>query len=166
MKKLILITMLSFLTACSTSGYEKGINGNIQLYTLYNNLQVKQLDNINNCYTYSDNKSECSILAASVNTLQVLAGKAEPLRVAKSPGEIFESITKYGIDKTVQVFGYAAVAKVVEKGFDTSSKDPLVVEKEPFIVRPEIVQPSVIHNGGTTSGSILNTETISTGAAN
>lgn len=161
MKKLILVLPLVLMGCATPSSYKNGVDGNVALYEKYVSLQQKQLENISACYETSPNKSECSILAASLNTTQILAGRAEPIRVAKSPGEIFESLAKYGMDKTVEVFGQAAVARVVESGFNAASKDPVVVEKEPLVIRPETISVNPVTGGA----SVVNTETIGIGAA-
>lgn len=154
---LTLTVLILFLTGCASS-YKQGVDGNAAQYKLYSEQQERQINLIKDCYAVSTNSSECSILAAGITATQILAGRPEQIRVAKAPGEILESLAMYGMDKTVQVFGYAAVSKVISKGFDAAAKDPLVVEPSVNVVRPEIV------HSGPTGASVINNETIGIGA--
>jgi len=151
------------LTACAglgsgESSYKQGLDANVQQYQLFSDTQLAQQVTLQNCYQFNPNKSECSILTAATNAQQTLAGQPAQLRVAKSPGEIAESIVNRGLDATVKIFGIDAVrsayrantkmfadvaatnaqaqADIAKLGIDAAAKDPL------------IVRPEIIHVGG------------------
>lgn len=107
------------LTACAGLGsgeasYKQGLDANVRQYELFSDTQLAQQQTLQACYTHNPNKSECSILTASTNAQQTLAGQPAPLRVAKSPGEIAESIVNNGLEKTVQIFGIDAIKSAVK----------------------------------------------------
>lgn len=112
MKRFLLIFAALALAGCSTTAYEKGLEANVKQYSLFSDTQLAQQQTISTCFQFNPNKSECSILAAGTNATQTLAGQPQALRVAKSPGEIFESVAKMGFDATVKVYGIEAVRKV------------------------------------------------------
>lgn len=147
------------LTACAglgsgESSYKQGLDANVQQYQLFSDTQLAQQVTLQNCYQFNPNKSECSILTAATNAQQTLAGQPAQLRVAKSPGEIAESIVRDGLERTMQIFGIdairqavksnaqafrdaaatsaAAQADIAKLGIEAAAKDPLVV-------RPEII---------------------------
>lgn len=103
------------LAACSTpSSYNQGLHANVTQYKLYNAMQMAQLLSVQTCFQFSTNTTECSIILAGMAPVQTLGGKPEPLRVAKSPGEIFESIASKGLDATVAIYGITAVKAAFE----------------------------------------------------
>lgn len=106
------------LTACSAlsdkSSYEQGLKANVTQYRLFNATQTAQLLTIQSCYQYATNKTECSIILAGTAPVQTLGGKPAPLRVAKSPGEIFETVTTKGFEAAVAIYGIDAVKSAYE----------------------------------------------------
>lgn len=103
------------LAACtSPSSYNQGLHANVTQYKLYNAMQMTQLMSVQTCFQFASNTTECSLILAGMAPVQTLGGKPEPLRVAKSPGEIFESIAKKGLDATVAVYGIQAVKGAFE----------------------------------------------------
>lgn len=102
------------LTACAglgsgASSYEKGLDANVRQYQLFSDVQLAQQQTLQACFQHNPNKSECSINMASTNAQQTLAGQPQALRVAKSPGEIAESIVNNGLEQTKWLFGIDAV---------------------------------------------------------
>lgn len=137
------------LSACgSFNAYREGVAGNVATYRSHVSVMMSQQNTLNSCFNAagatnsSSDLALCAVLAASTNTTQVLAGKPEPIRVAKSKEEILESITNNGLDATVKVFGFKAVSQAIGKGFDALAVQPEVVRPE--IVRPEVVRPEVV----------------------
>lgn len=149
------------LTACAglgsgDSSYKQGLDANVRQYELFSDTQLAQQQTLQNCYQFNPNKSECSILTAATNAQQTLAGQPAPLRVAKSPGEIAESIVREGLERTMQIFGIDAILSAVKAnaqafrdaaatsaqaqadmaklGIEAAVKPPLVVDK-PVIVQ-------------------------------
>ena len=106
------------LTACSAlsdkSSYEQGLKANVTQYRMFNANQQAQLLTIQTCYQFAANKTECSLILASTAPVQTLGGKPAPLRVAKSPGEIFETITTKGFEAAVALYGIDAVKSAYE----------------------------------------------------
>ena len=107
------------LTACAglgsgASSYEKCLDANVKQYQLFSDIQLAQQQTLQRCFEFNPNKSECSINMASTNAQQTLAGQPQALRVAKSPGEIAESIVNNGFEKTVQIFGIDAIRTAVK----------------------------------------------------
>lgn len=106
------------LTACAglgsgESSYKQGLDANVEQYRLFSDTQIAQQQTLQNCYQFNPNKSECSILTAATNAQQTLAGQPQALRVAKSPGEIAESIVDRGLDATVKIYGIDAIKSAV-----------------------------------------------------
>lgn len=103
------------LAACGTnSSYEQGLRANVTQYRLYNASQISQMMTIQTCYQFSKNTTECSLILAGAVPTQTLGGKPEPLRVAKSPGEILESVVTKGLEATVAIYGIDAVRGAFE----------------------------------------------------
>lgn len=107
------------LTACaglgnSDSSYKQGLDANVKQYQLFSDTMLAQQQTLQACFQFNPNKSECSINMAATNAQQTLAGQPQALRVAKSPGEIAESIVNNGLEKTVQIFGIDAVRQAVK----------------------------------------------------
>lgn len=106
------------LAACSAlsdkSSYEQGLKANVTQYRLFNSTQTAQLLTIQACYQFAANKTECSLILAATAPVQTLGGKPAPLRVAKSPGEIFETITTKGFEAAVAIYGIDAVKSAYE----------------------------------------------------
>lgn len=159
MRKFFIVLAALALTACgSMSGpgaYEAGLTANVQQYKLFSDGQLAQQQSISTCYQFNPNKSECSILAASTNAMQTLAGQPKPLRVAKSAGEIAESLLEKGFDATVKIFGIAAVRDVMTAQADAAREAAVAASaaqadvaqagieaasKPPLVVRPEVIQ--------------------------
>lgn len=165
----VISPLVLILAGCGTqnSSYKTGVAGNVLTYREFTNLMHNQQNTLNSCFNAAGQSrvagelALCAVLAASTNAQQTLAGQPAPIRVAKSPEEIWESIATKGLDATVKVFGLKAVrdavvansnalaesaaagsaaqADVARAGIEAAAKDPLVV-------RPEIVQPTVIHS--------------------
>lgn len=142
-KTLFVLAVAIVLTACAaTTGpgaYEAGLKANVDQYKLFSDGQLAQQQTLQACFRFNPNKSECSILTASTNAEQTLAGQPKPLRVAKSVGEILEAMTERGFDGAVKLYGIAAVrdamkanaaalADVSKAGITAAAKDPLVVQ--------------------------------------
>lgn len=155
MKRLFAIALAAlFLAGCSTTDYAKGVQANVDTFKLFSDGQLAQQASIQACYTHNPNKSECSILAAGTNATQTLAGKPEAIRVAKTNGEIFESVANAGLDKAIYIYGAKAVASAFKAsqasnqaataanaqtaaaGIEAASKPPLVVDKPVIVTVP------------------------------
>ncbi|WP_288077878.1 hypothetical protein [Pseudomonas sp.] len=153
MKRLFAIIAAALIMAgCSTTDYAKGVQANVDTYKLFSDGQLSQQASIQACFQFNPNKSECSILAAGTNATQTLAGQPAPIRIAKTNGEIFESVATVGMDKAVLIYGAKAVAgafrssqaanqaasaanaQTAAAGIEAASKPPLVVDK-PVIVQ-------------------------------
>lgn len=137
------LTLLS-LTACgSFNGYREGVAGNVATYREHVTVMMSQQNTINSCFNAagatktSGDLALCAVLAASTNQTQVLAGRPEPIRVAKSKEEILGSIAEGGMDAAVKIYGFKAVSQAIGKGFDA-------LAVQPEVVRPEVVQPVVV----------------------
>jgi len=139
------LTAVVTLSACAPQSYRVGVAGNVANYREFSELMHSQQNSINSCFNAAGATNDpqalstCAILAAGTNAQQTLAGRPDQIRVAKSPEEILETITKSGLDAAVKIYGFKQVGEVIRSGFQASSKDPLVQ-----IVRPEIVQPEVV----------------------
>lgn len=161
MKRIAIILSAVVLAGCGTSSYQRGVAGNVLQYREFSALMHHQQNTLNSCFNaagQSENPNDlalCAVLAASTNAQQTLAGQPAPIRIAKSPGEIAESIAKYGFDATVKIFGLDAMvsayrlnsraftelaatnaeaqAGIAKLGIEAAAKDPLVVH------------PTVIH---------------------
>lgn len=125
------------LSACSTTAYEKGVEGNAGNYKLYSDVLIAQQNTLQECFKHSSDKSQCAILAAGTNATSTLGGRPNDIRVAASPGEIIKSVAEKGFDAAAMIYGFKAVGKALETGFTAAGKDPLVV-------RPEIVNPVIV----------------------
>lgn len=153
MKRLFIILAAALsLAACSTTDYAKGVQANVDSYKLFSDGQIAQQNSIKACYEHNPNKSECSILAAGTNATQTLAGRPDLIRIAKTNGEIFESVATVGMEKAVLIYGAKAVAaafkasqastqaataanaQTAAAGIEAAAKPPLVVDK-PVIVQ-------------------------------
>jgi hypothetical protein len=156
------LAAVAVLAACgSTAGpsaYEAGLRANVDQYKLFSDGQLAQQQTLQACYQHNPNKSECSILAAGTNATQTLAGQPQALRVAKSQGEIAESLVTRGLDATVKIYGITAVrdaviansqalrdtaaagsasqAEIAQAGIAAASKPPLVVDKPVLVQVP------------------------------
>lgn len=110
-----LIVSALALAACGTtsSAYEKGLEANVTQYKLFSDTQLAQQQTLQECYRHNPNKSECSILTAGTNAQQTLAGQPKPLRVAKSTGEIIETIAEKGFETAKVIYGIDAVQKAI-----------------------------------------------------
>jgi hypothetical protein len=146
MKKTLIALSVLALAGCSTTDYAKGVQANVDTFKLFSDGQLAQQTSIQSCYQHNPNKSECSILAAGTNATQTLAGRPDPIRVAKTNGEIFESVATVGMDKAVLIYGAKAVAQAFKSaqastqaataanastaaaGIEAASKPPLIVE--------------------------------------
>ena len=117
-RSIVVLLGMATLAACTSPGaissYEAGLKANVDQYRLYSDTQLAQQQTLQACYAHNPNKSECSILTASTNAQQTLAGQPQALRVARSPGEIAESIVNQGFDATVKVYGITAIRDAVK----------------------------------------------------
>lgn len=155
MKRLFAIAIAAlFLAGCSTTDYAKGVQANVDTYKLFSDGQLAQQTSIQDCFKHNPNKSECSILAAGTNAVQTLAGQPAPIRIAKTNGEIFESVATVGLEKSVLIYGAKAVASAFKAsqasnqaataanaqtaaaGIEAASKPPLVVDKPVIVTVP------------------------------
>lgn len=150
MKFIALIAAALALTGCASTDYAKGVQANVDQYKLFSDGQLAQQASIQSCFQHNPNKSECSIVLAGTNATQTLAGQPTAIRVAKTNGEIFESVATVGMEKTVLIYGAKAVASafkasqastqaatasnaaVAAQGIEAAAKPPLVIE--PFII--------------------------------
>lgn len=123
------------------SSYETGVKANTSANTQYMNLQQEQQISLQICFMYSKNTSECAILAASTNSVQILGGRPTPIRVASSPEEILSTVAEKGFDAAVTAFGLKQVANVLNSATAEAGKVQIV---KPEVVRPEVVHPTVI----------------------
>lgn len=140
MKRLFIIMAAALaLAGCSTTDYAKGVQANVDNFKLFSDGQLAQQTSIQACYQHNPNKSECSILAAGTNATQTLAGRPDPIRIAKTNGEIFESVATVGMEKSVLIYGAKAVAAAFKSsqastqaasaaGIEAASKPPLIVQ--------------------------------------
>lgn len=147
-RKLQLMTLAvsAFVIAgCSATSYNKGVDANITGNTQYMELQKEQLNAIQQCYMFSQDTTHCSILAAGTNATQILGGRPTPIRIAKSPGEIFETVATKGLEAAVMLYGIDAVSKTLQAATAEAGKVQIV---NPEVVQPSIVQPSIVHSGG------------------
>lgn len=159
MRKFFIVLAALALTACgSMSGpgaYEAGLNANVQQYKLFSDGQLAQQQTLITCFQHNPNKSECSILTASTNAVQTLAGQPKPLRIAKSTGEIIETIAEKGVDAAKFIYGADAVRDAViansralrDTATASSAAQTSIAEagieaatKPPLVVRPEVIQ--------------------------
>lgn len=143
----IVFVSLAVLSACAPlsgpGAYEAGLKANVDQYKLFNDGQLAQQKTLQYCFQYNPQKSECSILTASTNAEQTLAGQPKPLRVAKSVGEIMEAIADKGMDAAKVIYGIDAVTKAIEANAaamaDVSKAGIAAGAKEPLVVRPEVI---------------------------
>ena len=119
-RSLIVVAILAavaVLPACAPmtgpGAYEAGLKANVDQYKLFSDGQLAQQKTLQTCFQHNPNKSECSILTASTNAVQTLAGQPKPLRVAKSTGEILETIADKGMDAAKVIFGVKAVEDAI-----------------------------------------------------
>jgi hypothetical protein len=142
------LAAVAVLSACGTIGggsaYEAGLKANVDQYKLFSDTQLAQQQTLQTCYAHNPNKSECSILTAATNAQQTLAGQPQALRVAKSQGEIIESLASQGMDATVKVYGIQAVRDAVVANAnalrDTASAGMQAAAKDPLVVQPTIIE--------------------------
>ena len=146
MKRFITIAASVLLVACN-SDYEAGVKANVDVYKLYNDLGLAQQASIAACFQTSKDPAYCAILAASTNTTQTLAGRPEPIRVAKTSGEIIESVMTVGLDRAVYIYGAKAVANAfkssVEANKSTASAGIAAASKDPLVVNPVVIEVPV-----------------------
>lgn len=131
------------LAGCSATSYNKGVDANVAGNTAYMNLQKQQLQAIQQCYMFSQDTTHCSILAAGTNATQILGGRPTPIRIAKSPGEIFETVATKGLEAAVMLYGIDAVSKTLQAATAEAGKVQIV---NPEVVRPEVVNPVIVHS--------------------
>lgn len=142
--KFIAIVAVLILAGCQTPGaYEYGVKANLKQYEYYTDVMLAQQTASASCYAKAVTDvqiSYCAILAAGMNASQTIGGRPDQLRIAKSQGEIVESVVSKGLDAAVKVYGLQAVSDAVKNITAIQAKDPL-------IVRPEVIQtpaPEVI----------------------
>lgn len=154
------LALVGLLAACGTTGgtgaYEAGLKANVDQYRLQTDVQLAQQQTLQFCFQYNPNKSECAINTASTNAQQTLAGQPQPLRIAKSTGEILEAIADKGFEAAKVMYGIDAVQKAIvananalrdtakagataqtqiaQDGISAASKPPVIVDK-PVIVQ-------------------------------
>lgn len=140
---LVLLVLFSFvLTGCAGQGaYEKGVDAQTTANTGYMKLQEEQLDTIKLCYMWSKDTTHCSVAYAGTTAVQILGGRPTPIRIAKSVGEITESVLSLGFDGAVKIYGLKAVSDVLRASVSEAGKVQIV---KPEVVRPEIVSPEII----------------------
>ena len=155
MKRLFAIAIAAlFLAGCSTTDYAKGVQANVDTYKLFSDGQLAQHASIQSCFQFNPNKGECTVALASTNAVQTLAGQPAPIRIAKTNGEIFESVATVGLEKSVLIYGAKAVAaafkasqastqaataanaQTAAAGIEAASKPPLVVDKPVIVTVP------------------------------
>lgn len=139
----LLIACVFVLVGCSATSYNKGVDANVTANTQFMELQKEQLFSIQQCYMFSKDSSHCSILAAGTNATQILGGRPAPVRIAKSPGEIFETVATKGLEAAVMLYGIDAVSKTLQAGVAEAGKVQVV---NPEVVRPEVVNPVIVHS--------------------
>lgn len=143
--KYALIAMVGWiLMGCGTFGgessYVTGVAANSESNIAYQSTQMKQLDVSNKCYDTATNtieKAFCAIVQNGTVPVQTLGGRPTAIRVAKTPGEITESIVSKTLDVGGMVYGANLVGNAVQSGISAAGKPPLVV-------RPEIVNPVIV----------------------
>lgn len=159
-QSLATLAAVGLLAACSSPGglssYEAGLKANVDQYRLQTDVQLAQQQTLQACYKYNPNKSECAINTAATNAQQTLAGQPQPLRIAKSTGEILEAIADKGLEAAKVIYGIDAVQKAIvananalrdtatagaaaqtqiaQDGITAASKPPLVVD-QPVVVQ-------------------------------
>lgn len=150
---------LVILSACGAmsgpGAYEAGLNANVQQYKLFSDGQLAQQQTLITCFQHNPNKSECSILTASTNAVSTLAGQPQPLRIAKSTGEILETIADKGLEAAKVIYGVRAVSDAVQAQAkalkdtaaagaaaqaETAQAGIEAASKPPLVVRPEVIQ--------------------------
>ena len=142
------LAFLALLTACGAmngpGAYEAGLKANVDQYKLYSDGQLAQQKTLQTCYQFNPNKSECSILTASTNAEQTLAGQPKPLRIAKSVGEIVEAMTEKGFDGAVKIYGITAVRDAMKANAsalsDISKAGIAAAAKDPLVVQPTVIE--------------------------
>lgn len=141
--QLVALAVSAFVMAgCSATSYNKGVDANVTGNTQYMDLQKQQLNAIQQCYMFSKDTAHCSILAAGTNATQILGGRPTPIRIAKSPGEIFETVATKGLQAAVMLYGIDAVSKTLQAANAEAGKTLVV---QPEVVRPEVVNPVIVH---------------------
>lgn len=134
LKMVIAAIVVFVMTGCAS--YGTAVQANKENHKEFTTLLMGQHLTIQKCYDTNPNKSECSILASSVNAMHSLIGKPDAIRVPKTAEEIAESIAKYGLDTAFKIYGVDAVSSVVKAGLASAGKVQ--------IVRPEVIQPEPI----------------------
>lgn len=148
-------TSAALLAGCAGGGYKQGVAGNVLQYREYSNVMHSQQNSLNSCFNAagqtksSGDLALCAVLAAGTNAQQTLAGQPAPIRIAKSPEEIAETIITRGLDAAVKIYGVKAVsdaviananalrdtaatgaaanAEIANAGIEAAAKPPLVV---------------------------------------
>lgn len=143
--KLALLAMVAWaMVGCAAFGdessYVTGVAANTESNFAYQSTQMKALDVNSKCYDTATNtieKAFCAIVQNGTVPVQTLGGRPAAIRVAKSPGEITESVVKDVLNIGGMAYGANQIGKVVSSGISAAGKDPV-------IVRPEIVTPVIV----------------------
>ena len=144
LKSIISILSIVSLTACASFGgdssYTTGVAANTESNMVYQSTQMKALDVNSKCYDTATNtieKAFCAIVQNGTVPVQTLGGRPTAVRVAKTPGEITESIVKEVLSVGGLAYGANQISRTISTGISAAGKDPLVV-------RPEIVTPVIV----------------------
>jgi hypothetical protein len=144
MKFIITIIALALAGCGSTADFKTSVDANVQTFKLYNDAALAAQRTLIACYEHNPNKSECSILAASTNAVQTLAGRPDAIRTPRTNAEVAGDVTGKVVDATVTLGVATVVGGALKDGFDAAAKDPVQVRTQTQVVRPEIVRPEVI----------------------
>lgn len=154
MKKILILIPALLLAACNESDYASGVKANAEVYKMYSDLGLAQQASIGACFQFSKDPAYCAILAASTNSVQTLGGRPEPIRVAKTAGEIMESIASIGLDASVKIYGAKAVASAfkasVAASKETASAGIAAASKDPLVVEPTVIEVPAAASSTTT----------------
>jgi hypothetical protein len=137
MKIIITIIALALAGCGSTADFKTAVDANVQTFKLYNDAHLAAQRTLIACYEHNPNKSECSILAASTNAVQTLAGRPDVIRTPKTNTEVAGDVTGKVVDAAVTLGVATVVGGALKDGFDAAAKDPVQVQTQ--VVRPEVI---------------------------
>lgn len=141
MKYIITIITLALAGCGTTADFKTGVDANVQTFKLYNDSALAAQRTLVACYEHNPNKSECSILAASTNAVQTLAGRPDQIRTPRTNAEVAGDVTGKLVDATVTLGVATVVGGALKDGFDAASRDPVQVRTQ--VVEPRIIQVPV-----------------------
>lgn len=132
------------LTACAAldAAHIEGQKRDADKYRNYSDVELQKQIAVGECFkkaTTDTNLAICALMGTATGMASTFGGRPTSTAIAPTTaqalGSTVEAVAPYG--------AAAAIAKSVSK---VQAKDPVVVNQpEPLVVRPEVVQPTVIH---------------------